>query len=403
MEVAALGLALVALLLGVGCRPALPASASEAPQTSEWVAASPRNSSTSALPSSVLSVIEARIASHRYPGLVLGVVDERGLRYYGFGTKGLKDGRAPDEHTVYEIGSVNKVFTGLLLADRVKRGEVSLEDPIERYLPDEARAPRYENHPITLVQLSTHTSGLPRLPDNMAPKDWSNPNADYTRELLLDFLANYELSRAPGEQYEYSNLGSGLLGYFMAQSRGQTFEEMFVERIANVIGLDSTRVNLSPELQARLSIGTSDGVEVSAWDTPTLSGAGGLRSTANDLTRFLAANLAPSSTPLGPAIKMTHESRAEALPGRVDVGLGWHIVKVEDSRFFMHDGGTGGYRSFVGFRFDKHMGVVLLTNSAVDVADIGMHLLEPSLPLTVDGPRPPPRPQKLPGSTASPT
>lgn len=340
------------------------------------------------LPPSVEAVIKARIQASEYPGVTVGLLDANGTRYYGFGKTALSDARLPDENTVYEIGSINKVFTGLLLADAVLRGEASLKAPIERYLPAGARAPQYQGQSINLVQLSTHTSGLPRVPDNMPRKIPNNPYADYTLDLLLEFLSGYELPRPPGESYEYSNVGAGLLGYFLAHSRGQTYEQMFVERIANVLQLDSTRVTLTPALTARLAKGTSDGAEVGAWEIPTLIGAGGLYSTVKDLARFLGANLGLLHTSLDAAMALTHQSRADVAPGKISVGLGWHIVNLDHGPLLMHDGGTGGCRSFIGFRHSPPLGVVVLANSTVDVADIGIHLLDLSFPLTATGPRP---------------
>lgn len=387
----AIATALLASVAAVGCLPVVvPGGAGVASPNAQPSSSSPAHDAP--LPPSVAAVIEARIQAGHYPGVTVGVIDANGPRYYSFGRRDLRDPRLPDENTVYEIGSINKVFTGLLLADAVQRGEASLEAPIDRYLPTGAQAPRYRGDRITLVQLSTHTSELPRMPDNMHRKDPRNPYADYSLDLLLEFLSRYELPRPPGATYEYSNLGAGLLGYFLASSRGQTFEQMFVERIANVLGLDSTRVVLTPSLTARLVKGTSDGAEAPAWDTPTLSGAGGLRSTVKDLTRFLGANLGLLDTPLDAAMALTRQPHAEAAPGNISVGLGWHIVKLGHGELLMHDGGTGGYRAFIGLRHTPPLGIVVLANSTFDVADIGMHLLDPSLPLTVDGSQPPEQP-----------
>src|SRR5208283_4407870 len=122
------------------------------------------------------------------------------------------DKRALDGDTVFEIGSITKVFTALLLADMAQRGEVALTDPVSKYLPKGVKMPGRNGHAIMLQDLATHTSGLPRLPSNMKPKDFMNPYADYTPELLYQFLSSYELPRDPGSKWEYSNLGAGLLG-----------------------------------------------------------------------------------------------------------------------------------------------------------------------------------------------
>jgi CubicO group peptidase (beta-lactamase class C family) len=146
-------------------------------------------------------------------GLIVGVMDEWRSRLYGYGSTSLVSRGTPDVDTLFEIGSVGKVFTVLLLADMVQRGEAELEEPVRRLLPALVSVPRFANSDITLLQLATHTSGLPRMPDNFRPRDPANPYADYTIEQMYDFLSSYRLLRMPGAEYEYSNLGAGLLGH----------------------------------------------------------------------------------------------------------------------------------------------------------------------------------------------
>ena len=116
-------------------------------------------------------------------------------------------GRPLDGNTVFEIGSISKVFTALVLADMVRKGELALEDPVAKYLPDTVKVPARNGRQITLLDLATQSSGLPRMPTNFTPKDPANPYADYTIRQLYDFLSGYQLPRDPGERYEYSNLG----------------------------------------------------------------------------------------------------------------------------------------------------------------------------------------------------
>ena len=157
-------------------------------------------------------LVERVDAFHQGVGIVVGVIDPQGRRIVAYGSLDKGDPRPLNGDTIFEIGSVTKVFTSLLLSDMVQRGEVALADPVAKYLPPEVKVPERGGRAITLVDLSTHTSGLPRMPSNFHPKDPANPYADYTAEQLFEFISSYQLTRDIGSQFEYSNLGGGLLG-----------------------------------------------------------------------------------------------------------------------------------------------------------------------------------------------
>jgi serine-type D-Ala-D-Ala carboxypeptidase/endopeptidase len=321
---------------------------------------------------------------HQSVGIVVGVIGPEGRRVIAYGHLEKGDPRPLNGDTVFEIGSETKVFTSLLLADMVQRGEVALGDPVAKYLPPGTKMPERNGRSITLVDLATHTSGLPRLPDNMSPKDPANPYADYSVEQLYQFLSGYRLIRDIGSQYEYSNLGGGLLAHVLALRAGSSYESLVESRICTPLGMNSTRITLTPEMKARLAAGhdaTLDTVE--NWDLPTLAGAGALRSTANDMLTFIAANLDYTKSPLAPAMAaMLKERRPTGQPG-LEMALGWHIFTTGGKEIIWHNGGTGGYRSYMGFDPKARVGVVLLSNAetSAGVDDIGRHLLDPSVPL----------------------
>ena len=152
---------------------------------------------------------------HQSVGIVVGLVGSTGRRVIAYGALDKGDSRLLNGDTIFEIGSVTKVFTSLLLADMVARNEVALNDPIAKYLPSDVKTPGRNGQSITLEDLATHTSGLPRLPTNFAPKDPANPYADFSVPQLYEFLSTYTLSRDIGSQYDYSNLGGGLLGHLL--------------------------------------------------------------------------------------------------------------------------------------------------------------------------------------------
>lgn len=327
------------------------------------------------LPPDVVESIETRIEQGINPSIVVGIVDEWGEHYFNFGLTREK-GTLANEHSIYEIGSISKVFTSTLLAQQVINGQVKLDDPIKKYLPSDVRVPSRDGKEITLGSLSDHTSALPRLPDNMSPADPANPYADYSVELLYAFLSHYELTRDPGYAYEYSNLAQGLLGHILAMNAGVSYETLMHNTIAVPLAMNETKITLDEKMKKNLTTGHSGGVEVKNWDIPTLAGAGAIRSSSHDMLLFLAAHMGLTKTDLQPAMKMTHEVRHDKA-GNMRVGLGWHIKNGEQGDVIWHNGGTGGYRAFAGFINETGKGVVLLTNSTESVDDIGFHLLDP--------------------------
>ncbi len=323
-------------------------------------------------------LVERIDAKQQGVGIVVGIIEPRGRRVIAYGKLAKGDARVLDGNTVFEIGSITKVFTSLLLADMVQRGELALTDPVAKYLPAELKLPERGGLSITLVDLATHTSGLPRLPANLAPKDSSNPYADYSVEQLYRFLFTYKLPRDIGEKYEYSNLAVGLLGHALAWRAGLGYEALAQTRICEPLGMKSTRIALTNEMKQRLAVGhNAKLVQVSNWDLPTLAGAGALRSSTNDLLAFLAANLRYTETSLSPAMAaMVRIRRATANP-RMEVALGWHVLNPGGTEVIWHNGGTGGYRTFIGFDPKSRVGIVVLSNTSTTtgVDDIGRRLL----------------------------
>jgi len=321
---------------------------------------------------------------HQSVGIVVGVIGPEGRRVVAYGQLAKGDPRPLGSDTVFEIGSTTKVFTSLLLADMVQRGEVALDDPVAKYLPASVKMPERNGRQITLVDLATHTSGLPRMPTNFTPKDMNNPYADYSVEQMYQFLSGYQLTRDVGSQYEYSNLGGGLLGHVLALRAGMSYEALVRSRICDPLGMNDTRITLTPEMKARMAAGHNQALEsVENWDLPTLAGAGALRSTANDMLTFLAANLGYVKSPLAPAMAaMLKVRRPTGMPG-LEIALGWHVRTIEGKEIVWHNGGTGGFRSFMGFDPSARTGVVALSNTftTIGVDDIALHLLDAKAPL----------------------
>jgi CubicO group peptidase (beta-lactamase class C family) len=349
--------------------------------------------------------------------LVIGVIDGDDRLIRGFGQLSESSINSPDGNTLFEIGSISKVFTSTLLSILVNHQELELTAPINRLMKDYQQLP----DDITLLSLATHTSGLPRVPSNLmksVQQDRQNPYAAYTLKELNEYLQSYDSKQRKTEgTISYSNLGFGLLGHILAQHLGLSYEDAIVRHICEPLGLSDTCVTLTEEQKSRLAISRSgNGKPVKNWDLPTLAGAGALRSTANDLLKFLAENLQPSYPPFAQSIAATHTLRCEtfaSLAGvpkflsRVGVfklieqlfgeppvrrelkgiALGWFVTYLPsvNQQVYCHNGGTGGYRSFCGFIKETSTGVVVLSNygaglwsrlSQYSVDTIGLQILE---------------------------
>jgi D-alanyl-D-alanine-carboxypeptidase/D-alanyl-D-alanine-endopeptidase len=319
-------------------------------------------------------------------GIVVGLIDADGRRVVSYGWTGGNDKRPLDGNTVFEIGSATKVFTSLLLTDMARRGQVSVSDPVAKYLPAGVKVPERNGRKITLADLATHTSGLPREPSNLVPKDEHNPYADYSVKDLYEFLSTYELTRDVGSGHEYSNLGMGLLGHALSLRAGTDYGELVRTRICDPLGMASTRAKAltTAAMKVRLAVGHDPALKpASLLDNPTTPGAGTLLSTANDMLRFLAANLGFTRTPLAGAMADEVSVRRPTDAPDEEVAYGWHVHTKDGKSTIWHNGGTEGYHSFVGFDPKARVGVVVLSNIAAPpgVDDIGRHLLDPTEPL----------------------
>jgi CubicO group peptidase (beta-lactamase class C family) len=332
--------------------------------------------------SELAAIVGSRVAQKRAQGIVIAVLEKgRAPRIVSAGVSGLA-GVPLNGNTLFEIGSVTKTFTGSLLAEMVARGEVKLDDPVAKYLPANVHVPSRGGKQITLLDLATQSSGLPRLPANMHPADFGNPYADYTVEQLYEFLNSYKLTRDIGEKYEYSNVGVGLLGYVLSLRAGKPYSELVRERILEPLGMHDTMIELTADAKKRMAQGFDGlGTPVRLWDLPTLAGMGGLRSTANDMLKYLAANLDVNSKPLGQILASARLPRRDIDSRGNRIGLTWHVVNAYGTTITWHNGGTGGFHSYIGMDEARQRGVIVLTNSVISADDIGFHLLEPKIEL----------------------
>lgn len=342
------------------------------------------------IPSSI-DALANNLSDHpEHTSLVVGLLQGEQRSVHGYGTAG---GATPTGDTIFEIGSVSKVFTTALLAILRAEGLVALEDPVSRYVDELAGYPES----ITLQRLATHTAGLPKMPSDIFGsmlRDPGNPYAAYSTEKLLRYLSKRPPAgrRLEARLVAYSNLGMGLLGTLLGRRLGDSYEAAITKKICEPLGMKDTCLQLNEDQEGRLAAPhNARGKTGRNWDLPAFAGAGALKSTANDLLTFLAAHLGYGSADMVAALQECHTVREQAFapPGlmqrllalasgqelgkdrtREGMALSWTVGRLPSgAQVHWHHGATGGYRAFVGFVRASQTGAVVMTNSGLSMRD----------------------------------
>lgn len=348
---------------------------------------------------------------HKSVGMVVGIITPTGRRVVSHGSTSRHDGRPVDGDTAFEIASVTKVFTSLLLAVMVERGEVALDDPLAKYLPADVYAPQRKGRQITLVDLATHTSGLPpQPPDLLGLDDPSAPN--YSLEQLYSSLASHRLTRDIGSEWEYGNLDMALLGDALARRAGTDYERLLRARITGPLGLPRTSTvgaSLGPNVAVSHD---SDLHPTDRLAMGALAPAGAMLSTANDLLTLLGACLGIIPSPVAPALQAMSRTRRSMQPplltmvrrhgrimlqmvfsrrlrsripsrvfSRAEQALGWYVLGRGSEEMVVHDGAGPSCAASIAYDATARAGVVVLTNTGMTVQDISRHLLWRDSPL----------------------
>ena len=317
----------------------------------------PANSKTG---SAVAAIAAPLVERGACTGIAVGINDRGARSFYAYGEVARGSGRRPTPTTEFEIGSITKVFTTTLLALYAQRQKIKLDAPLQNYVPQGVTVPSFGGRQITLVDLATHTSGLPRQPpmhgDSYSPAE------------MFAFVSSYRPQRAPGTQFLYSNLGVALLAQALAQATGTPWEQLVRQDITAKLGMPDTRLKLDDEERTRLAVGYNRAGRQARENMPTwpaFNGAGALFSTISDMQRFLAWNMGEIKGALPDRLlEDLHKPRfALPRPG-AGVGLAWHITPLGGgSSVVWKNGGTLGYASYIGFVPQTRTGVVLLTNT----------------------------------------
>ncbi|MFI5423877.1 MAG: serine hydrolase domain-containing protein [Nitrososphaerales archaeon] len=328
----------------------------------------------------VKSFIFDQIVNKSNAAIVIGFVDPDGTKIFSFGNMSTAHNIPVNQNTFFNIGSITKTFTTLLLADMVKQGIVNLNDPVEKFLPPSVKVPQFNGKKITLEDLADHTSGLPEWPSNV----WLNNtvgdiNPNYNVTQLYQALSDTKLTREPGAQVQYSSFGIGLLGHILSlESDGISYEELVKDRILDVLGMNDTKIALSQnETNNRFSVGHLGGKEIITPRIPTiLADSGAFRSTAPDMLKYVSANLGLIHTKLDDAMQLGHLIRHSSIianPMNYSEyrGLGWRVLTNFGTETITHTGAINGWNAFAGFIPTKQVGVIAMCSCDSTDADMG--------------------------------
>lgn len=328
---------------------------------------------------SIRLMLKEIVPDPRSTGAVVGLLEPDGSRrIIAYGSSG-EEMRPLDGESVFEIGSVTKAFTGVLLADMVRRGEVKLSEPVARLLPPDVRVPSRSGKEITLLDLATHTSGLPPDPGNLTTN--AQGYNEYTVRQMYDFLAGYELPRDPGESFEYSNFVS-LLGHALSLRAGKPYETLLRERVLLPLKLGQTAVTITRDMRRRLTRGHNRfGDPQPYFVPPAFISSGRLMSTANDMLDFAAANLASNKTGIYAALRDARQPHRPIGDSGEFMGLGWGVDDSQSSAVGLA-GGTFGFGCYFYVDVKNRRAIVVMTNyaspGAADTKAVALHLLDPA-------------------------
>lgn len=327
------------------------------------------------LTDSVKKVIRENVENGKHQALFVGIINGEDVNYYYYGDTA-KDENPIDENTIFEIGSVTKVFTTLILAEMAEKGELSLDDPIDKFLPEHIVTPSKNGKKITILDLATHTSGLPRFPDDFPILD-SDAMQEYDREKIYNYLSRVKIHRDIGSQYEYSNIGVSLLGHVISLQAGQSYEELVKTRISDKFGMENTCIKQCDKQRDQFAKPHSFGNQVDELNlSEDMVGAGEIRSSGKDMLAFLSYAMGLKESSLKSSFELAQTANHK-IDDLLSVGLAWHITQDEDGRkIIWHNGATNGFASIIGFDPESNQGVVVLTNSMIPVDDIAVWLFQ---------------------------
>ena len=333
------------------------------------------NKMISKLDTIVDNLVKTHILDKANVGISLSIIQNGKTSFYHYGETKQETNNLPKNYTIYEIGSVSKTFTGILLAQAISDNKIKLEDDIRKFLPQKFTNLSFEEKPILVKHLINHTSTLPRLPENLSLQpnyDAENPYLNYSKAMIFDYLINFEMKIQPGINQEYSNFGIAVLGLVLENIYKKPFDFLVTKYISKPFQMTNTYENV-PQIEiSNFATGyQKDGTASKHWDLVNFAAAGGIKSTIDDMSKFLQENILETN----PNLKLSHFPTY--INDKQSTGLAWMINKTkEGNTLIWHNGGTGGFTSFCGFIKEKKCGIVILNNSTTNVDALAISILK---------------------------
>jgi CubicO group peptidase (beta-lactamase class C family) len=333
------------------------------------------NTLTTELDKKVEAIVQPFMFESKTVALSIGILKEGKTYFYNYGETKKANGKLPSSKNLYEIGSITKTFTGILLAKAVTENKIKLNDPVNKYLPKNIPLISFGDDTLKIVHLSNHTSGLPPLPDNFDTTDLTNPYRNYDEKKLLEYLKHASLSRKPGQKFEYCNLAVGLLGYIIQQVNKMPFDKMVSTFITSKAGMTDTRQLLTKKDSTLFMQGYDESFfPQSQWDFKALTAAGSLRSNTEDMLKYAALNLKAPDDKMQKVIDLSHVQTFDA--GDQKIGLNWFMQNWGWGQLLFHGGATGGYRSLLAINPKTGNAIILLSNTGVSNDEVGVAIFK---------------------------
>ncbi len=319
---------------------------------------------------------DAQISYDQVPGFILGVIVGDSTYVYDFGSMETSSNTFISDSSIFEIGGISKVLTATLAHLLVEEGVFDYEEPINSYLPKEYRNTSLD---ISIKEIVTHTTGLPRLPHGIGvnEKEANNPYSHYTKNDFFNFYTNYRTVQKD-QDYQYSHVGFALLEYAIEHTLKKDFEEILIEKLLKPLDMNDTRINLNNDQNQRLAIGHNIiGKKVKPWSFNSFEGSVGIKSSMDNLLKFTKMELGLKSPDLYSKTKQTQiSSKHTTLDKNTFIGLGWHIIKKKHCEIVAHSGSTAGHRGFIGLVDETNTAVVILSNSENGMNSLGYLVLK---------------------------
>jgi len=309
-------------------------------------------------------ILRANLALGGAPGYAVGTIRNGQQSLYFAGTQNVNTGKPFDRNTVGEIGSITKTFTAFLLADLVNQGVISLDDSVNKYMPADLKLPSKSGVSVKIKHLLNHTSGLPRIPDDL-PATLDDPYSTYSVSKMGAYLKRVTLDSTPGTTFEYSNTAVGLAGFLVARLTGKSYQQNIREKIMQPLGMQATFINQADTPVSNVAQGYNAGKPLGFWEfTEVLEAAGGIKSTVNDMLLYLNAFMnSPATSDLGKGFAQTRQPTF-TIASNMAIGLNWIIDNRTTDPIYWHNGGTGGFSSYLACIPGKKTGVFVFSNGS---------------------------------------